>query len=144
MHCAGRHGYPNELSLYATEGYWTDAAAKIRRYTLRIDGFVSAHAPYDGGELVTKPLTFAGGQLCLNFATSAAGSLKVEIQDAQGQPIDGFRLKDCLPIFGDQLDRTVSWTGEAKLSDFEGRPIRLRLALKDADLYSFQFRAAEN
>ncbi len=134
-------GYPNELSLYATEGYWTDAATKIRRYTLRIDGFTSARASYDGGELVTKPLTFAGDQLSLNFATSAAGSLKVEIQDVEGQPIDGFRLEDCLPIFGDQLDRVVTWTGEPKLSGLQGRPIRLRLVLKDADLYSFQFRA---
>jgi len=136
-------GYPDELSLYATEGYWKEASVKIRRYTLRIDGFVSAHGPYDGGELVTKPLTFAGDRLSLNFATSAAGSVKVEIQHAREEPIDGFRLDDCPPIFGDQLDRTVTWTGEARLSDLEGRPIRLRLVLKDADLYSLQFQAAE-
>ena len=40
-----------------------------------------------------------------------------------------------------RLGRTVTWTDEAKLSELQGRPIRLRLALKDADLYSFQFRA---
>jgi hypothetical protein len=136
-------GYPDELSLYATESYWTDAATRIRRYTLRIDGFASAHASYEGGELVTRPLRFAGDRLSINFATSAAGSLKVEIQDAVGQPIDGFRLEDCRPIFGDQLDRTVTWTGEAKLSELAGRPVRLRVVLQDADLYSFQFAPAE-
>ena len=36
---------PNELSLYATEGYWTGTSTHLRRYTLRIDGFVSVNAP---------------------------------------------------------------------------------------------------
>ena len=27
-------GAPNELSLYATESYWTDNSSEIRRYTL--------------------------------------------------------------------------------------------------------------
>ncbi|MEA3365663.1 MAG: hypothetical protein U9Q79_08495, partial [Candidatus Hydrogenedentes bacterium] len=38
-------GAPKELSLYATESYWTDTSSKLRRYTLRIDGFVSIEAP---------------------------------------------------------------------------------------------------
>jgi len=132
-------GYPNELSLYATEGYWIDAATKLRRYTLRLDGFASVHAPYAGGELITRPLTFAGDRLHLNYATSAAGSVRVEIQDADGRPIEGFRLDQCPPIFGDQLDRPVAWTGPAKLADLQGKPIRLRITLSDADLYAVQF-----
>ncbi len=32
-----------------------------------------------GGELVTKPLTFEGNRLRLNFATSAAGSLRIAL-----------------------------------------------------------------
>ena len=54
----------------------------LRRYTLRIDGFVSLHAPLVGGELVTKPLMFTGGRLLLNVSTSAAGAVRVEMQDA--------------------------------------------------------------
>src|SRR5690606_22651003 len=72
-------GAPNELSLYATEGYWTGKQNQVRRYTLRLDGFVSLQAPYQGGEMVTKPLTFAGKELTLNFSTSAAGGIQVEI-----------------------------------------------------------------
>ncbi len=52
-------GLPDELSLFATEGYYTGASCQLRRYTLRIDGFVSVQAPYKGGELLTKPLIFA-------------------------------------------------------------------------------------
>jgi hypothetical protein len=37
-----------------------------------------------GGEFTTKPLRFEGSELELNFATSAAGSVRVEIQDEHG------------------------------------------------------------
>ena len=45
--------------------------------------------PMSGGELVTKPLTFEGDRLRLNFSTSAA-SRRVELQDQGGRPIPGF------------------------------------------------------
>ena len=66
---------PAELSLYATECAGQDQPAKLRRYTLRIDGFVSAHAPLAGGELVTRPLVFRGRRMVVNYSTSAAGSV---------------------------------------------------------------------
>ncbi|MBM79106.1 MAG: hypothetical protein CMJ78_00750 [Planctomycetaceae bacterium] len=134
-------GAPNELSMYGTEGYWTaKKGTSLRRYTLRLDGFVSLQAPMSGGQLTTKPLKFTGSQLTLNFATSAAGSVRVEIQDAAGKPVPGFTLNDCHELFGDDVDRAVSWKSEAKLSNLANKPVRLRFELKDADVYSFQFR----
>ena len=100
---------PNEISLYATESYWEGTYASIRRLTIRVDGFVSASAPMAGGEIVTKPIRFDGGNLTLNFATSGAGGVQVEIQDADGQPVDGYTLDDCPPIFGDRLAKVVRW-----------------------------------
>lgn len=135
-------GRPDELSLYINEGgYWTanGKASRLRRYTLRIDGFVSARADLSGGELVTRPLVFEGGQLTLNYATSAAGSLQVEVQDAGGQAMPGFSLEDSPEIFGDRIDGPVAWNGGAELGELAGKPIRLRVVLKDADLYSFRF-----
>lgn len=133
-------GAPNELSLYAVESYWTDNSDLLRRYTLRLDGFVSAQAPMSGGELVTKPITFSGKALSLNFATSAAGSLQVELQDENGKPLPGYSLDDCEELFGDTLDRGVNWKTKADLSPLSGRAVRVRFVLRDADLYSFQFR----
>jgi len=130
----------NELSLYATESYWTGNASKLRRFTLRIDGFVSVHAPLSGGEFVTKPLVFGGDQLVLNFSTSAAGSIRIEIQDADGTRIEGFTLDDAPEIFGDALDRVAPWKQGQDLAGLAGKPVRLRFVLNDADLYSFQFR----
>jgi hypothetical protein len=133
-------GAPNELSLYATENYWTGTSSALRRYTLRLDGFVSIHAPMSGGELLTKPLTFTGKTLSMNFATSVAGGIQVEIQDADGTPVPGFTLTDAEPQFGNAIDRTVTWKTGADVSRLAGKPVRLRFILKDADLYAIQFK----
>ena len=133
---------PEELSLYVNDGgYWTanGKASRLRRYTLRIDGFVSARAGLSGGELVTRPLVFQGRELTMNYATSAAGSLQVEIQDAGGRAVPGFSLAESSEIFGDRIDSPVAWKGGADLGSLAGKPIRLRVVLKDADLYSFRF-----
>lgn len=132
-------GAPRELSLYATEGSWHSKGNALRRYTLRLDGFVSINAPLSGGELLTKPLTFVGNTLTLNFATSAAGDIRVEIQDATGQPIPGFTLNESAELFGDSLSRTVTWKNGRDLSRLAGQPIRLRFVLRDADLFSLKF-----
>ncbi|MCF6286763.1 MAG: hypothetical protein L3K26_16450, partial [Candidatus Hydrogenedentes bacterium] len=42
-------GAPNELSIYAPEGLWHEHGDTLRRYTLRLDGFVSVNAPLSGG-----------------------------------------------------------------------------------------------
>ncbi len=136
---ADLEGAPPELSLYATESYWTGKGSALRRYTLRLDGFVSVTAPLSGGELLTRPLTFTGEQLHLNFATSAAGGIGVEIQDPDGSPLEGFALEDCHEVFGDSIDRVVTWKKGGDLNSLAGRPIRLRFVLKDADLYAIQF-----
>lgn len=133
-------GAPNELSLYAVEGYWTGNSDLLRRYTLRLDGFVSASAPMSGGELITKPITFSGKVLRVNFSTSAAGSLQVELQDLQGRPLPGYSLNDCEELFGDTLDRAVTWKSDRDLAALMGQPVRVRFVLRDADLYSYQFR----
>jgi hypothetical protein len=131
---------PDEISLYATESYWEGTYTSIRRLTMRVDGFVSASAPLAGGEIVTKPIRFDGGNLTLNFATSGAGGVQVEIQDANGQPVTGYTLDDCPPIFGDRLAKVVRWkTPGGDVRPLAGQPVRLRFVLKDADLYGFQF-----
>ncbi len=128
-----------ELSFYADEGHWKDGET-LRRYTIRLDGFVSLHAPQKPGEFVTPALTFSGRTLTLNFSTSAAGFLRVELQDAAGRPLPGFALDDCDELFGDTLDRTVTWRNRSDVSALAGRPVRLRLVLGDADLYSLKFQ----
>jgi hypothetical protein len=64
----------------------------------------------------------------------------VEIQDAAGKAFPGFSLDDCPPVFGDTIDRTVSWNNGSDVSALEGKEVRLLYEIKDGDLYSFYFR----
>lgn len=131
---------PDEISLYVTERTLQEKGGVIRRYSLRVDGFVSLHAPLAGGELVTRPLKFTGSRLSLNVATSAAGSVRVEIQGEDGKPLSGFSLDDCHPVYGDSLDQIVSWKNSPDLKALNGKPVRLRFEVSDADVYSYQFQ----
>jgi hypothetical protein len=129
---------PAEMSLYVMRHYMQDSW-HIERLTLRLDGFASLHAPYRGGEMLTKPFTFGGSKLTLNYATSVAGVVQVEIQDADGKPISEFVAKSCDPVVGDEISRVVTWGGKSDLSGLAGKAIRLRFILRDADVYSLRF-----
>ena len=133
-------GAPDEISIYVTEHYWRGAYSNLRRFVLRVDGFVSVHASGKGGEFTTPPLSFEGKELEMNFSTSVAGSVRVEIQDASGRPISGYELADCPEIFGDHLERVVAWKGGTDVSRLAGISVRLRFVMRDADLYSIRFR----
>ncbi len=130
---------PRELSLYATESYFTRRSSRLRRYSLRIDGFASMHAKLKQGEFTTKPFTFTGKELSLNVATSAAGMVQVELRDLNGKPVPGYSLDDCDLIYGDSLDRRVSWKGNKSVESFIGKPVVLRMVLREADVYSLKF-----
>ncbi|MGH2645667.1 MAG: hypothetical protein ACRDE2_17080, partial [Chitinophagaceae bacterium] len=80
-----------------------------------------------------------GKHLSLNFSTSAYGTILVELQDLNGKPIPGFTLGDCSPVFGDTIDRLVTWKSGSDLSSIEGKTVRLHVEMNDADLYSFHF-----
>ncbi len=129
---------PTEMSLYK-QAHYAQRDAHIIRYTLRTDGFASVNAPYRGGELLTKPLKFGGRELVVNFATSAAGSLKVELQDANGKALPGFALAEASEQIGDDIARVVRWKTGADVSRLAGEVVRLRVVMKDADLYSLRF-----
>ena len=130
---------PAEMSFYVNRHY-AQKSWHIQRQTLRLDGFSSLSAPYEGGEMQTRPFRFSGRELRVNYATSAAGSLQLEIQDSEGKVIPGFAATDCPEIIGDEIERVVSWKGGSDLSGIAGQTIRLRFVMKDADLYSLRFQ----
>jgi len=127
------------MSLYK-QAHYAQPSGHLVRYTLRTDGFVSVNAPSSGDEYMTRPLTFTGRELVLNFSAGAAGGLRVELQDAAGEPLPGFALADAVEQIGDEIERVVTWKSGRDLSELAGRPVRLRFAMQDADLYSLRFR----
>ncbi len=130
---------PVEMSVYVNQDY-AQPTAHLHRYSLRIDGFTSVHAPYKGGELITKPFKFTGDSLVLNFSTSAAGSVKVELLDINGEKIKGFELENNNELIGNEIEKLVTWKGNPDLTSLNNRPIRLHFVMKDADLYSIRFK----
>ena len=135
---------PDEISLYVLRER-DFPSVHFERMVLRTDGFVSIRAGYPGGELLTRLFTFDGGALVLNFSTSAAGSIRLELQDINGHPVPGFSLADSPLIFGDEIEHRVAWkrptgqTDREPLKHLSGKPLRLRFVMKDADLYSIRF-----
>ncbi len=152
---------PDEMSLYVHRQYALKSA-HLQRMTLRLDGFVSLNAKYDQGEIITKTLTFKGRYLEINYSTSAAGYIRIELQDASGKTIPGYSLEDSPYIIGDEISRKVGWDIAAvreqdtdsesaynegpiirerpsDISHLADVPVRIRFVVKDADLYSLKF-----
>ncbi|MCH8217236.1 MAG: hypothetical protein IH892_10745 [Planctomycetes bacterium] len=133
-------GNDRAYSVYATEAYYTGPDSRVRRFTYRVDGFVSAHAGEQAGDIVTKPITFYGKRLTVNFATSTGGKIQIELQDVNGKPLKQLSLNDCRPLQGDAVDQTVRWGKSADVGSWAGKPVRLHFRLTNADLYSFRFQ----
>lgn len=127
-----------EMAFYVERDYGL-ATAYLQRMTLRTDGFASVHAPYAAGEMRTKPLQFTGKQLLINYSTSAAGGITVEIQGPDGTAIPGYARGDAQECTGNAIQRVVTWKDKADAAELAGKPVRLLFLMKDADLYSIRF-----
>ena len=127
-----------EMSLYVNQNY-AQPTAHLRRYSMRLDGFSSVQAGYDGGEMITKSFIFSGENLFINFSTSAAGEIRISILDKDGNEIQGYSHEECLALIGNEIKKRVSWINYKSLKELSGQPIRLHFMMKDADLYSIKF-----
>jgi len=115
--------------------------AAISRAILRLDGFIAAEADYEGGTLLTPPIRFKGSRLELNLNTGAGGVAQVEILQESGDPIPGFRMLDADELNGNNVKLMASWNrGQTDVSALSGQVVRLRLKMRSAKLFAFQFR----
>jgi hypothetical protein len=108
---------------------------------LRLDGFVALEADDQPGQLTTKPFVLDGEQLELNVA-APDGAVRVELLDLAGKPISGYAGSQAKEFTGvDDLRWRPSWEGHADLADLVGQTVRLRIHLRDAQLFAFQVTA---
>ena len=139
----------NELWIYYVgdnrdhDGF-VDAAASghktaIDRAILRLDGFVSADAPYTGGEFTTPLIKFSGRTLELNMDPSGGGTVCVELLDENDRPITGFTRREATPLYDNAVNATVAWGDNDSVAAFSGKPVKLRFLMRDCKLYAFQF-----
>ncbi len=94
--------------------------------------------------MTTKPILIPAAdkerRLSINFATSAAGSIRVELLSPGGEVLNGFAAQDCDELIGDRVNRIVGWKGKTDLSELAGKAVRLQFLMKDANLYALQFK----
>jgi hypothetical protein len=128
---------PNEFSVYWEEHNDHDPLDKrLVRGTIRVDGFASLHADIPGGVADSVPVRLEGNRLIANLSTSAVGYLKIELRDERGKAIPGYSIADADELYGDDIDRVVTWRKSPDISRLRGSTVRLSFSLADADLYS--------
>ena len=125
-------GTDNEISVYSYNNHWSNTPAKLWRYTIRLDGFVSRNASYKEKKLVTKPFIYKGKSLHINFSTSAIGYLYITLCSEEGKNITSCEL------FGDSTNRIVDFE-DGSVSDLQGKSVVMEIRMSDADIYSFVF-----
>ena len=115
------------------------------RAVWRKDGFTSLEAETVGA-FTTYPLIFTGKQLKVNAWTRFRGDIRIELADASmetrpraAEAIPGRSFEDCDPLTGDILDGVVTWNGESDLSDWTGKPVRMRFKMTRARLHAIRF-----
>ncbi|MCC7263466.1 MAG: hypothetical protein IT369_13195 [Candidatus Latescibacteria bacterium] len=104
--------------------------------TLRVDGFASVSASYDGGVLTTRLLRAGGEELRLNLKADY-GQVFVECLDEEDRVIPGFGREDCVPLQMDAVAAPVRWQGKPGLGPLREGPFKLRFHLHNARLYSY-------
>lgn len=118
-------------------GAMPEKRISIGRAVWRLDGFVSLDAGPEEGVLETVALEPAGDRLYLN-ADATDGAIRVEALDADGAVLSGYSAAECDEIRSDSVRHLVKWGTRDRLPS--GAPIRLRLRLRNARLYSFALR----
>jgi hypothetical protein len=115
---------------------WGIGLCKIRK-----EGFVSLRTPEVGGVVVTRLLTWPGGDLLVNCDASQ-GEMRVRVSSQGRHAFDGFNYSDCDPFSGDEVAQNITWGGRS-LDALMGKDVRLEFYFsKQADLYGFS--ASEN
>ena len=100
---------------------------------LRLDGYVSLGASYDGGSVTTVPVLPAGGRLHLN-AAARWGQIVVEVLGADGKPVPGGVSQ---PVTGDATDLVVRWAEGTPSPLLTKQPVQLRFKIRNARLYAY-------
>jgi hypothetical protein len=129
---------------------------RVYRLIQRLDGFVSADAPYDTyGTIITRPLRFTGSRLVLNIDTDAHGYALVGFLDENGNPIEGYSIEDAVFINGNHIEIEAEWITDTRdnriddtkiavsgdVSSLNGKDVRVIIKMRGAKLYSMQFKS---
>lgn len=121
--------------------------------TLRQDGFCSIHSGPKAGAVVTRPMTWPGGELMLNFDArhdllahphqTASGNIAAEARDESDKPIPGYTIADFTPQRINTANlpgcfAAMQWNNGKSAKELAGRRVRFLFTLRDCHLYAFK------
>ena len=104
--------------------HYASSSNHLELYTVREDGLAFLRGGPGTGTVRTKPFVAAGTGLWLNYATSAAGHVTVEVLDENGATLPGW---GAATLYGDRIAREVTWPGDTKWAALAGRTLCARL-----------------
>jgi hypothetical protein len=111
----------------------------IFMYIQEKDRFIAAASDHRGGGFQTHPFKIPGGKLVMNIECGGLGEGSVEIQDADGTPLNGFTHLDCDRVDLNQLAHVMSWRMKSDLSHLTDQFVRLDIRMQSAKLYAIYF-----
>ncbi len=127
-------GADNEYMLILRESFRAPEGSynKLVKYTIRLDGFVSLHAGGEEKTVVTKEFIYDGDALFANIATSARGSAYFTL-------CHGDEEYTSVEVFGNAVHKRIRFEDDNAVTRLCGKPVTLKVALYDADLYAIKF-----
>jgi hypothetical protein len=91
------------------------------------------------GSFALQPLRVKGRRMHLNFQSAPAGCVRIQLLDGGGKEIPGRAFDDCDWLSGDELDREVTWKGEADMGHQENGELIVCFQMRCARLFSVRF-----
>ncbi len=114
-------------------------SVKINWATWSKGRLAALEAPEEG-TFRTFHLTIPQRRVHLNFKTVIGGRIQMQVNDSKYQPLPGRSFEDCDWLVGDEIDKEITWKGEADLGHEGDAPISLGFRLRCAELYSVEFK----
>lgn len=108
--------------------------------TMKRDRFADVRPTESIGQITMKEIDLSGVATMTLNANASGGSIRVEILNADGYRMPGFTKDDAKSIENDHLRHAVSWN-EKKLSDLPAGQYRIRIHLKDAEVFALTLNA---
>ncbi len=105
------------------------------------DRFVGVSCQEDG-EILTRPFWLEEAAFFVNASVQTGGSIRGEITEIAGQPIEPFTLDRCIRVTGDDWKIPLRWK-DADMSVLAGREIRIRIKAENATLFAIAAGSAE-
>ena len=109
----------------------------ILMHEMRKDGFIYLEPPGGTGELNTKWILWKSDEISIN-ASVPHGDIILEIMDHNGDIISGYSYSDSIPLRGDSVDFTPKWNSGKKLSELNGKVIKIGLRISNGRLYAIR------